>query len=63
MCLKIGVTVKQIHTEHTCGICTKTPPIECCSGCGTASGIGPVDCYRFRKKDRKRGIKEKNDLI
>lgn len=42
MCLKIGDSEKQIHTEHTCGICTSTPPIECCSGCGTASGIGPV---------------------
>lgn len=44
MCLlkKIGVILKQIHTEHTCGICTSTPPIECCSGWGTASGTGPI---------------------
>lgn len=38
---KIKYYKMRIHTEQTCGICTRTPLIECGSGCGIATGTGP----------------------
>lgn len=35
--------VSKVHTEHTCGMCTSTPPTEWGSGCGTAIGTGPLE--------------------
>lgn len=39
-----------VHTEHTWGMWTSTPPTEWGSGCGTAIGTGPrnmVITYEF----------------